>query len=55
MGAATVARLHADPGFRNDLEKAKSEFAALRSRGVKPTRDCQAEADALSYDILRKP
>ena len=55
MGAATVARLHADPGFRADLEKAKSEFAAQRFRGVKPTRDCQAEADALSYDILRKP
>ena len=55
MGAATVARLHADPGFRNDLEKAKSEFAALRARGVKPTRDCQAEEDALSYDLFRKP
>ena len=55
MGAATVARLHADPGFRNDLEKAKSEVAALRSKGVKTTRDCQAEADALSYDLFRKP
>ena len=55
MGAATVARLHADPGFRNDLKKAKSEYAALRARGVKPTRDCQAEADALSYDLFRKP
>jgi acid phosphatase (class A) len=55
MGAATVARLHTDTGFRNDLQKAKSEFAALRARGVKPTRDCQAEADALSYEILGKP
>ena len=55
MGAATVARLHADPGFLIDLEKAKLEYAAQRSRGVKPTRDCQAEADALSYDILPKP
>ncbi len=55
MGAATVARLHADPGFRKDLQKAKSELAALRARGVKPARDCQAEADALSYDIFPKP
>ncbi len=55
LGAATVARLHADPGFRADLEKAKLEFAAQRSRAIKPNRDCQAEADALSYDLYRKP
>ncbi len=55
IGAATVARLHADPGFRADLEKAKSEYAALRARGVKPIRDCQTEADALSYDLYRRP
>ena len=55
MGAATVARLHADPGFQSDLEKAKLEFAALRSKGVKSSRDCQAEADALSYDIFKRP
>jgi len=30
MGAATVARLHADPGFLADLEAAKGEIAALR-------------------------
>jgi len=30
MGAATVARLHADPGFLADLEAAKAEIAALR-------------------------
>ena len=29
MGAATVARLHADPVFRADLEAAKREVAAL--------------------------
>lgn len=55
MGAATVARLHADPGFQNDLKKAKSEFAALSSKGIKPARDCQAEADALRYDLYLKP
>jgi acid phosphatase (class A) len=30
MGAATVARLHADPGFLADLEAAKNEVAAMR-------------------------
>jgi len=29
MGAATLARLHADPGFLKDLEAAKTEIAAL--------------------------
>ena len=31
MGAAAVARLHADPGFLEDLEAAKKEIALLRS------------------------
>jgi len=48
MGAATVARLHADPVFRDDLESAKTEFAAVRAKGLKPTRDCKAEASALA-------
>jgi hypothetical protein len=48
MGAATVARLHADPTFLADLEAAKAEFAALRAKGVLPTGDCQAEAAALA-------
>jgi acid phosphatase (class A) len=32
MGAATVARLHADAGFLADLEAAKAEIVALRER-----------------------
>ena len=48
MGAATVARLHADPLFRADLESARAELAAVRGKGLKPTRDCKAEADALA-------
>ena len=65
MGAATVARLHADPTFLADLEAAKAEFAALRAKGVPPTGDCQAEAAALALgyqassvtaiDILLQP
>lgn len=51
MGAGTVARLHADPTFRSDLEAAKSELAALRGRGAKPQRDCTAEAAALGRQL----
>jgi len=48
MGASAVARLHADPAFRAEIEDAKAELAAARTQGLKPTRDCQAEADALA-------
>ena len=54
MGAATVARLHADPVFLAELEVAKTEFAAARVKGVALSRDCQAETDALAYDLLQK-
>ena len=47
MGAAAVARLHADPAFRAEIEAAKAELATVRAKGLKPTRDCQAEANAL--------
>ena len=50
MGAAAVARLHADPAFLAELEAAKAEYASVRTEGLKPTRDCQAEADALSHN-----
>lgn len=53
MGAAAVARLHADPAFLAELEAAKAELASLRTKGVKPTRDCKAEAEALSQDPFR--
>jgi acid phosphatase (class A) len=51
MGAAAVARLHADPAFRAELEAAKAELAAVRAKGLKPTRDCQAEAKALAIRL----
>jgi acid phosphatase (class A) len=50
MGAAAVARLHADPAFRTELESAKAELASIRTKGLKPTRDCQVESDALSHN-----
>lgn len=48
MGAATVARLHADPAFAADLEATKKELAAVRAKALAPVRDCRAEADALA-------
>jgi acid phosphatase (class A) len=48
MGAGTVARLHADPKFRADLEAAKAELAAVRAKSPKPTRDCNEEASAMA-------
>jgi acid phosphatase (class A) len=48
MGAGTVARLHAEPAFRADVEAAKAELAAVRARGLKPSRDCDSEASALA-------
>lgn len=55
MGAATVARLHADPLFRADLESARSELAAARAKGLKPGRDCQAEAASLALYPQQAP
>ena len=51
MGAAAVARLHADPAFRADLEAAKAELATVRAKGLKPSRDCDAEAKALAIRL----
>lgn len=48
VAAATVARLHADDAFRADLGAARAELAAARSQGLKPERDCAAEAVALA-------
>jgi acid phosphatase (class A) len=49
VGSATVARLHAAPGFRAELEAAKAEFAIVRAKGLKRTRDCRNEVDALLH------
>jgi acid phosphatase (class A) len=46
IGAAAVARLQADPVFRAQLAAAKEEVANARAKGIKATRDCQAEAAA---------
>ena len=48
IGAAVVARLHAEPAFRADLEVAKKEGASARAKGLKPVRDCEAEREAMA-------
>ncbi len=48
IAAATVARLHTKPDFLTDLATAKIELAAVRAKGFAPTRNCAAEAAALS-------
>ena len=49
VGTATVAREHASPEFRSDVEAAKGELEAVRAKkDLAPQRDCKAEAEALS-------
>lgn len=48
VAAATVARLHADPTFRADLEAARKEVAAARTLAAQPAGNCAAEAAALA-------
>jgi len=47
MGAAAVARLHADPQFCADVKAARAEYAKVREKGLPPTGDCRAEDEAL--------
>ncbi len=49
MGAAAVSRLHADLAFRSEMEASKAEYAAVRAKGLQPTRDCKAEAEGLAF------
>jgi acid phosphatase (class A) len=48
MASATVARMHAEAAFGEDMAKARAEVAALRAKGASTTRDCAAEAAALA-------
>lgn len=47
VGAAAVARLHADPVFVAQMAEARRELTAVRAAGRKPAADCAAEAAAL--------
>jgi acid phosphatase (class A) len=48
VAAGTVARLHSNATFLADLAAAKAELVSARSQGLKPTRDCAAQAAALA-------
>ena len=53
VGAAAVARLHADPEFLAQLALAREEVARLRTSSRSPGRDCTAEARALEATAHR--
>lgn len=46
VGAATIARLHANPVFQEQLALARQEIAAARTAGQHTPRDCAGEAAA---------
>lgn len=46
-GAAAVAMLHSNDEFRAAIEASKIELKNVRAQGLKPVRDCKAEAEAL--------
>jgi acid phosphatase (class A) len=47
MGAAAIARLHADPTFSAQAALAKAEIASARASGARAPLNCAAEAQAL--------
>jgi len=55
IGAATVAKLHANPVFQAQMAAAQAEIAKARAAGAVPTRDCGAEAKALATSELIAP
>lgn len=50
VGAATVARLHADPVYTAQVALARKEVLAAWAAGSRPAPDCAAEAQALALD-----
>ncbi|WP_421955662.1 acid phosphatase [Polaromonas sp.] len=55
IGAATVARLHANPVFNAQVDAARLEVARARAQGSTPGRDCAAEAAALGSSSMLAP
>jgi acid phosphatase (class A) len=55
VGAATVARLHADPVFKAQLEAAHAEVAAARARVLAPAGDCTTELEAIAASATQSP
>jgi acid phosphatase (class A) len=55
IGAATVARLHADSVFKAQLEAARTEIAKARARGLVPASDCAAETATIAASAIDSP
>ena len=51
VGAAAVARLHANEQFRDAMEAARADIERQRSEGKSPEMNCAAEAEALTTDL----
>ena len=47
VGAAAIARLHADPTFKAQAALARTEIEQARAKGLKSPLNCAAEAQAL--------
>lgn len=51
VAAGVVARLHAVPAFRADIDTVRQELAHVRANGRKPAINCDAEAKALAVQV----
>ena len=51
VGAYSYSRMQASAEFQADMRAARKELAEVRSRKLPPTRDCEAEAEALKIDL----
>lgn len=55
LGAYSVAKLHADRQFQDDLSVAKEELEDLREKGLPPNRDCAAERAGIEAQKVMSP
>lgn len=53
VAAATVAKLHSNAGFREDMAGAAREIEQFSGKGLGTNRDCEAEAVALQIPVER--
>jgi len=51
VGAAAVAKLHADPAFGEALDAARSDIERVRATGAVAPTDCVTEAKALGFTL----
>jgi acid phosphatase (class A) len=51
VGAYSYSRMQASAEFQADMRAARKELAEVRARRLPPTRDCEAEAEALKIEL----